>query len=343
MRNRAIQRIVSVIAAATGVLVLAAATPASAVVVERVVAVVGDEAILLSQLRRRGEPFQRLIIKQVPAGAQRAAAESQMYSDLLGKMVEEELEEQAAAKAKITVTAEEIDGALRTLAAQQGTTVGDLVRQVEDKSGLTEVAYREEVRRQVLEGKMLSLRVKGRIRITEEEVRSTYQRALREERERRDYRPAWVVLRILPGSSPAAIAEREALAADIAARARAGEDFSALVAKYSDDTGTRDKGGDLGIKAPRRSPAAQAGRRQVLAAELDDVIAVLEPDEVSAPTRYADAVVVVKLLSRQPSRFADLETARPEMMQRLQNELLVKERTIWIEDLKRRTYVDVRN
>jgi len=337
------RRLFGVVSAAIGLAVLAAPTPAAAVVVERVVAVVGDEAILLSQLRRRGEPFQRLIIKQVPIGAQRAAAESQMYRDLLGKMVEEELEEQAAAKAKITITAEEIDNALRTLAAQQGTSVAELVRAVEDKSGLTEVAYREEVRRQVLEGKMLSLRVKGRIRITEEEVRSTYQRSLREERERRDYRPAWVVLRILPGSSPAALAERQALAEDIARRARAGEDFAALAAKFSDDSGTREIGGDLKVRAPQKAPAAIAGRRQVLARELEDAIATLEPNDVSAPTRYGDAIVVIKLLSRQPSRYTDIEAARPEMMQRLQNELLVKERELWIQDLRRRTHVDERH
>lgn len=322
--------------------VLAIAPSAGAVVVERVVAVVGDEAILLSQLRRRGEPFQRLILKQVPPGAQRAAAESQMYRDLLEKMIEEELEEQAAAKAKVTVTAEEIDGAIRTLATQQGTSVSELIRTIEAKSGITEIEYRDEVRRQVLEGKMLSLRVKGRVRITEEQIRSAYQRALRDERERREYRPAWIVLRILPGSSPQAVAEREALAADLVARARRGEDFAELARRFSDDGNTRDRGGDLGLRAPQRSQSAIAGRRPVLARELEEVILPLEPEQVAEPTRYGDAIVVVKLLSRQPSRFTDLEAARPELMQRLQNEILLEEKQSWIDDLKRRTHVDTR-
>ena len=68
----------------------------------------------------------------------------------------------------------------------------------------------------------------------------------------------------------------------------------------------------------------------------------LEPDGVTAPVRYGDALVVVKLLSRQASRFTDLESARPEMMQRLQNELLLREKQAWLEDLKRRMHVDVR-
>lgn len=327
---------------ATALAALALTAPASAVVVERVVAVVGDEAILLSQLRHRGEPFQRLILKQVPAGAQRAGAESQMYRDLLQKMIEEELEEQAAAKAKIAVSAEEVDGAIRTLAQQQGMSVADLIRTIEQKSGITELEYRDEVRRQVLEGKMLSLRVKGRVRITEEEVRSAFQRALRDERERREYRPAWIVLRVLPGSSQQAIAERERLAAELTARARAGEDFATLVKQYSDDSGTRELGGDLGLRAPQKAQSAIAGRRPVLARELEDVILPLEPGQTSDPVRYGPDIVIVQLLSRQPSRYTDLEAARPELMQRLQNEILLREKTSWIEDLKRRTHVDVR-
>ena len=43
------------------------------------------------------------------------------------------------------------------------------------------------------------------------------------------------------------MAEREALAQDIVRRARAGEDFVGLAKRYSDDSATRDAGGDLDV------------------------------------------------------------------------------------------------
>jgi len=155
-------------------------------------------------------------------------------------------------------------------------------------------------------------------------------------------RPRNILIKVEATADEATKAAARARAQAILVRARAGEDFAALAAKYSDDSGTREIGGDLGVRGLQRSPAAVAGKRKVLARELEEAIFPLEPNEVTAPTRYGDAIVVIKLLSRQASRYTDLEAARPEMMQRLQNELLVKERAIWIEDLKRRTYVDVR-
>ncbi len=318
------------------------ARPSHAVIVEKVVAVVGDQAIFLSDLRERAVPYLRQIVKQVPAGAQRAAAESQMNKDLLNKMIEEELEAQAADRAKIRVQPEDIDNALKTIAAQQNMTVAKLVEYNGQRSGMTEQDYREELGRQVLEGKMLNLRVRGRIRITEEELRSTFAQTVREERAKLEYHPAWIVLRILPDSSAKATAERRALAGDIAKRARKGEDFGELAKEYSDDAATRDKGGDLGVRAPVKTPAAQAGKRPILAQELEDVVMKLEKDEVTDPIEIGDAIGVIKLVSRQPSHYSTFDEARDEMVARLQNELLAKEKEQWIEELKRRTHVDPR-
>ena len=143
---------------------LLAPATAEAVVVERIVAVVGDDAIFLSELRGRGSPFLRQIVKQVPGGPERAAAESKMYKELLERMVEELLETQAAERAKVTVSSEEIDAAFKNIAGSQGMTVAQLYEMTFKRSGLTEAAYRDEIRRQLLEGKMLSQRVRGRIR-----------------------------------------------------------------------------------------------------------------------------------------------------------------------------------
>lgn len=335
-----LQRLAAAAALATAV--LAAAPRADAVVVEKIVAIVGDKPILLSELRARGKPFLIQIVQTVPAGAQQAAAQSQLFRDLLEKMVDEELESQAAARANITVSSAEIQNAFENIAGAQGATVEALLKDARAKNGLTEQDYREEMRRQIIEGKMIQLRVKGRVRITEEDVKTMFDRVVREERKRREYHPAWIVLRILPGASDAVIAERKAQAADIAARARKGEDFAKLAAQYSDDSATRDSGGDLGVRAPTGSPQAAGGKTPMLAADLENLAMPLEPGEISAPLHVGQAVVVMKLLSRQPSRYTTLKEAKNEMIQRLQSEIMEKAKKKWLEELRRKTHVETR-
>ncbi|MFT3775834.1 MAG: peptidylprolyl isomerase [Minicystis sp.] len=318
-----------------------AARPARAVVVERVVAVIGDRPILQSELRKRAKPFLLQIASRVPPGPQQAAAETQVFKELIEKMIDDELEGQAADKAHITVTSDEIDAAIRNIAAAQGLSVPDLIKGAA-RSGLTEQDYREELRRQILEGKMLQLRVKGRVRITEEDIKAMYERTLREERKRREFHPAWIVLRVPPGSSPAAVAERTALAHKIVGAARKGEDFASLARQYSDDTATREGGGDLGVRAPQGSPQATSGRAKPLRPEVDAVVNVMEPGQVSDPIQVEDALVIVQLLERQASRYRNYEEAKPEMLNRLQTEILDKAKRKWLDELKSRTHLEVR-
>jgi peptidyl-prolyl cis-trans isomerase SurA len=323
-----------------------AARPAGAVVVERVVAVIGDRPILLSELRARAKPFLVEIAKKMPPGPQQAAAESQVFKELLEKMIDDELEGQAADKSKITVTADEVDAALRNIAGAQGLAVPDLVRNAA-RSGLTEQDYRDELRRQLLEGKMLQLRVKGRVRITEEDVKAIFERTVREERKRREYNPRWIVLSLPFGSSLEALAERQALAADIVRRARKNEDFAAMARMYSDDSTTRDSGGAFPEPfAPQGSPQVQANRRKALTPELDSAVLALEPGQVTDPIKILSPrgpnLVIVQLVERQASRYTSYEAARQEMLQRLQTEILEKAKRKWLDELKARTHLDVR-
>lgn len=318
------------------------AAPARAVVVERIVAVVGDRPILLSELRQRARPFLAQILQKVPAGAQQAAAESQMFKELIERMVEEELEAQAADRAHISVSADEIDNAFRNIAAAQNKTVAKIFEDARVSSGLSDQDYRDEIRRQLLEGKMLQLRVKGRLRLTEDDVRATFDKVVREERKRLEYHPAWIVLRLPAGSSAEALEERQRLASQLVERARRGENFGSLARRFSDDTATRDAGGDLGTRAPQGTPAAVAGRRQVMAPDLEAALMALEPGQVADPMRAGDALVVLKLVERAPSRYTTLEASKPEMIQRAQGEVLERAKRKWLEELRRRTHLEVR-
>jgi peptidyl-prolyl cis-trans isomerase SurA len=318
------------------------AQPAEAAVVEKIAAVVGDDSILLSEVRARATPLLRAIIKQVPAGPQRTAAESQVLKETLNRMVEELLGQQAADRLKLSVTTQEVDKAIANIAAQRKLTLAQLFTSVAEQSGFTEVEYRAEIRRQVLEGKLLSQRVRGRLRITEEDLRNAFARSVREERERREYRASWIVIKVPPDATPAVTNALETKSKEIHQKLLAGGNFAELAAAYSEDEKSKEKGGDIGVHAPIKSTAAQNGRRPALAKGIEDRLVPLEPGAFTESFRFQDAFLIVSVTARAPSRFTTFDAAKEEMAARVQNEILAREKTAWLDDLKKRTFIATR-
>src|SRR6185312_6755152 len=106
---------------------LTVGAPAHAVIVERVVAVVGDRPILLTDLQRRSRPFLYRILATTQNQTQLAAAKTEMEKELLNRMIDDRLEEQAADKARLSVSSEEVDNALRNIANGGHITVPELL------------------------------------------------------------------------------------------------------------------------------------------------------------------------------------------------------------------------
>jgi len=279
---------------------LASVAPrARATVVERIVATVGDRAILLSDLKRRAEPFMLQVQQSVPGGAQRNAAISQVYKAVLQKIVDEELMEKAAQQAKVTISATEIDEALKRVAQQNKLTVEQVVAEAE-RAGMAESKYREELRRQLLEAKLLNVRLQGRIRITEEDLRAAYQKIEQEERGQLAVRVAVIVIH---GSSHGADGARK-LASDAAARL-GREDFASVARLVSEDP-SRVNGGALNKAQPQTLPPDIARNSLSLAV-----------GQVSQPFRSGQDFVIVKVLERDPSNLPDFESAKRELGERV--------------------------
>jgi peptidyl-prolyl cis-trans isomerase SurA len=289
---------------------------AEATVVERIVAVVGEKAILLSDLRGRAQPFLIQVHQSVPAGAQRNAAISQLYRTVLDRLVDEELEQRAAQQSKVAVSAQEIDDALARVAAQNKVPVESLVEEAK-RSGLTEKGYRDELRRQLLEAKLINVRLQGRIRVTEDDLRLAYRKLVMEERQRQELTPAWIV--IAAGATPSEQREQRALADRIAAEARSS-DFAALARRHSDDRASRAAGGKL-----------QRMHANELPAQLARVALGLEVGETSPAVRLGDRFVIVKVLERPESELPEYEDARRELAKK-----------VWIDGLRRQHHVEVR-
>ena len=305
--------------------VLTAGAAAQATVVERIVATVGERAILLSDLRRRAEPFMLQVQQTVPVGAQRNAAISQVYKAVLQKIVDEELMEKAAALAKVNITPTEIDEALKRVAQQNKMAVEQVLAEAA-RAGMPESKYREELRRQLLEAKLLNVRLQGRIRITEEDLRGAYQKIEVEERGQLGVRLAWIVIR---GANHSAAEARE-LADAASARARR-EDFAGVARALSEDTTTRANGGAMNKAQPSTLPPELA--RNALA---------LSVGQVSQPFRVGADFVILKVLERDPSNLPDFDSAKRDLGERVYMDKMAQARRTWLDNLRRQQHVEVR-
>ena len=293
---------------------------ASATIVERVVAVVGDRPILLSDVRTRTTPFQKGL---PPNPSERAAAQSALFSQMLDKMVEEELIARAAVKAQVRVTREEIDAAIERVAQGNNVDVEALLAEVE-ASGVTRSQYRAEIRRQLVDAKVVNLRLQGRLRVSEDEVRAEYESLLEQERQQLPVRVA--VVRIATSAANAA-----ATAQAVSAAARQGADFAQLCRLHSTSEELRADGGLLDRMAPDE-----------LSKELRRASLRLDVGEISAPVKSGDDWVVLKVVERDPSSLPPFEEAIDQLRQRVQLKKMERARADWLKTLRRQYHVEVR-
>jgi peptidyl-prolyl cis-trans isomerase SurA len=294
-----------------------------ATVVERVVAVVGDRAILMSDIRSRSFAYLNRIQQEFPSDAHRAAAISQLNKQLISQLIDEELIARAARRAKIVVSEQEITAAIERVAKQNNLTTTRLLEEALS-TGMKESQYREELRRQILEARMLSLRVQGRVRVRDEDLRAMYLSLVFEERKKLSFDLSWIVL---DGRSEDASAQAEV----VAQRARAGEAFVDLARQYSIDAASKTQAGRLGKLTPGKLPAV-----------LDKVAQRMEVGEISAPIRLGDRYIILRLTAREESQLPTFEEARGELGERVYSEKMAKARKRWLEGLRGQTHVDVR-
>jgi peptidyl-prolyl cis-trans isomerase SurA len=328
----------TLLSSVSGVLLgLAVAGAAHATIVERVVAVIGERPILWSDVVRRAAAGRVQIRLQTHDANVIGVQEEGLYRELLDHMIDERLEQQQADKAHISVTQDEVDRGIENIAAQaqgQGRTVSaaDVLSEVK-RRGLTEQDFRDEIRRQILDGKLTELRVRPRVRVTDQDARAAYQHTVDELKAQSPIDARILALRVPPMATQEQAAVRMALATDLVKQAREGADFCAMVAKYSDDASTRTTCGSHG---PQPIGNLLPGIQDAVRATKEGAIS--EPVSVRTPTE--DVIVIVMPLGQ--GKIPSFDEVKSEMMQKALSEGLERARKQWLQELRNNVYVDVR-
>ncbi len=325
------------VATATAAL-LAVAPLAHATIVERVVAVIGERPVLWTELLHRALSGRVQIRMQTHDPNVISVQEQEMYKELLDRVIDDRLEEQQADKAHITVTPEEIDRGIANIASQaqaqqsRAVTVADVLEEVQ-RRGLTEQDFRDEIKRQILEGKLIELRVRPRVHVTDQDALSAYQHWIKEVRDQETVDVRVLALRVPAAASQRQLDDRIELARELAQRARGGEDFCKLVEKYSDDLSSRPSCGSRGPQ-PFGSllPAIQDAVRSTKAGGVSDPI----------PVNLGQEEAIVLLMPLGAARVPTYAEVKDDMMQKALIDGLERARKQWLADLRRSVYIDVR-
>jgi peptidyl-prolyl cis-trans isomerase SurA len=314
------------------------ASTAHATIVERVIAVIGERPVLWTDLLHRAASGRIQIRTQTRDPNVISVQEQEMYKELLDRMIDDRLEEQQADKARITVAAEEIDRGIANIAsqaqAQQGRSVtsADVMDEVR-RRGLSEQDFRDEIRRQILEGKLIELRVRPRVHVTDQDAMSAYQHWVKEIRDQETLDVRVLALRVGAAGSQQLLDARIALAKELARRARSGEDFCKLVSQYSDDVSTRPSCGSRGAQ-PFASllPPIQEAVRTTKAGSVSDPI----------PVNLGQDEAIVLIMPLGEARVPAFSEVKDDMTQKALIEGLEHARKQWLADLRRNVYIDVR-
>ncbi len=308
---------------------LAAAGPAAAERIEGIAAVVGDEIVLVSEIQERAG---RALAQA--ARTQSAFIRDQQVRDVMlayvDRMIEERLIRQEARRLMLTVDEDEVDRSIEGLKQQNGWDDFRLGGHLAER-GQTMEEYRDETRLQVLKYKVISVRLRGRMRPAEVDVRRAYRQMVRSSRSGDTFEAAQILIRIPADAGAVDMRRLQERAEAIARRAREGEDFAQLARDFSDDAATAARGGSLGTL-----------RRGELPPTLDDELVLLELGQIAGPVRGPEGFYVLKLVSGSITGVRSFEQARRGIEGRILQESMTRQEDVFLENLRRRTFIDVR-
>ena len=220
-------------------------------VVDRLVATVGDSAIVQTQVQ---EEIQRMQLGGAPVPEPGTADYDVLFERILNRFIDRLLVLQAAARdSLLQVSDEAINERVTEQITQLTTQFGGQIQLQEALAAeaLTLTEYREILSNEQRVRQIEQLFYQSRLRdaqpvnVSEEDLLERFQEA----RDELDQRPRLMTIRqvvVQPVATEAAVDTARTLAEDLLARIRTGEDFSELAIEYSGDPGSAALGGDLG-------------------------------------------------------------------------------------------------
>lgn len=301
------------------------AAPAPAVTeIDRIIAVVGQQVITLSELQQEMAPALNELTQRL-TGDELATAEDRLKRSTLNSLIDKHLQLEEAKLENIEADDSEVNSAIDDIKKKNNLDDAGLEQALE-KEGYSLPDYKQSLKDQLTIIKLVNRAVKSRIAIKDDEVKEYYAKNKSKFSSPGSIRIADILFPAKDGDMDKAKEAAEAARKEI----MAGTPFEEMAAKCTGD--------------PNAAKTCVLGtfEKGELSKEIEGAAFKLSAGEVSEPIKIENGYRLIKVMEKTDDKQMTLDEARPQIVQELtekQGEQLFAE---WVQDLRNRTYVEIR-
>lgn len=300
-------------------LLLTFGSMASAVVLDRIVAVVNNDAITERDVT---------LAMRKPMGADGKKATAMNRKDALEDMIQEKLMAQAMGQSNIAVNEEDINRAMRNVMAQYGMSSTDQLRSVVAKQGISFDQYRENLKRHIQQIKFINQQIGSQIKISDQDLEDYYQQHMKKFSGTSAVHIAEIVFPINEHMTETEGHALEDKVKDVAKKLNR-TNFRQMAAKYSQGPNAA-QGGDMGIVDPKSLPP-----------EIASALMPMRSGDISAPIITKSAIAIVMVVERSEATSKDFERLKDQIYNILYDQRMQDAMKSYVAQLRQNAYVQV--
>ena len=292
-------------------------------VLEGIAAQVGPDIVLISEVDQMADPLEE---RMAAAGMGRSDI-LMMRADALERLIDAKIINQVVRRTELGASDEEVDGAIASIARENGLSPQQL-QQTVSSHGLGFEDYRLQIKHEIERSKILSTMVRSRVHVEPKEAEELY---LERYGDQRDGGEQVHLSHILIAAGPGAMRNHQDACAELEGakkRIAAGQTTFKSAAQSLSDI-KAETGGDLGWM-----------HVSDLAAWMAPAVEPLQPGQVSTviETNFGCNLLMVK--ERRGFAPVTFDQAKPELENEIYRRKTEEEYVRWLDKLRDQTYIE---
>ncbi len=306
---------------------MAANTVMAAEIVDRIVAIVNDDIITLSELRQAEAPYRQKIKGMNYLSEKERAMLFKVRQDILKRLVDDKLTDQEVKRSKITVSGNEVNAAIERIKEANYLT-DEQLREGLQAQGMTMLAYRQTIKDQILRRRLVNLEVKSKVVITDEDIKAYYEKHKEGLDADKKYHLWNITMSVPPLSTAGQKQKIYRQMEDVRSKFMHGEAFNELVKSYTPYRLV--DGGDLGMFP--YSGLASKLQKAIEGLHAGDITQVIETDA-------GFQLFYIKSIENLSEK--SITDVSAEIEEKLYNEIVNRKFDAWLDDLRARSHIKI--